>query len=431
MRLEINAGGLDSFFNGVSSFINADVNTANSNNLINSFQTVVSKTNSLNGGVGVLGTALGYIQTCKASEEARIFAVQSVKEKTDNFIQTAIRIDAEVAEMVSCSQESFYQTNPWLRPPTPPSNFDRFCNGVTEVWDGVVEFYKEHKKVIDTILIVAGAVLAIAAVICTGGMALAPLLAGGLTALGVASGTALTIATVTSLTIAGIAVVSTIGSSTLNIIDTWGEIDNPAFNTWQSVLNWTSGISNVLYSVGSIYNSVKGISNSSLKAYSEAWIKDSGFRKAISGADKFNFVIKPNSSTFWAGLGRDGENVAKSSAFATGRSTLESTMESQGIARPATDAAWREASASYAMRSSGNIKALLTDAVGGTYFDASGNLKIIGDTWLNTERILVNINPNITSLNNLGRTFQIGSFFTGIMSFGESAGSILSVTAVG
>jgi len=182
MRLEINAGGLDSFFNGVSSFINADVNTANSNSLINSFQTVVSKTNSLNGGVGVLGTALGYIQTCKASEEARIFAVQSVKEKTDNFIQTAIRIDAEVAEMVSCSQEAFYKTNPWLRPPSPPPSptlldcikdgADRFFESAADVakkcWDGVVKFVKSPiGKIIIGVVIIAALVVA---TVLTGGL---------------------------------------------------------------------------------------------------------------------------------------------------------------------------------------------------------------------------------------------------------------------
>ena len=178
-------------------------------------------------------------------------------------------MDAAVAVTVNGSQEAFYKTNPWLRPPTPPSDWDKFGGGVADdaknCWGGVVDFYEEHKKIIDTILIVAGAVLAIDAVICTGGMALAPLLAGGLTALGVLAATAATVATVTSLVVAGIAVTSTLASSTLNIIDTWGEIDNPAFNTWQSVLNWTSGISNGLYSVGSIYNSVRGITNQSIE----------------------------------------------------------------------------------------------------------------------------------------------------------------------
>ena len=100
--------------------------------------------------------------------------------------------------------------------------------------------------------IIVGAALAIAAVVMTGGAALVPLL----TALGAAAGTAANI----SLAVAAIAVVSTIGAAALNIVDTWGDIDNPTFNALQSALNWTSMISNGLYSIGNIYNSIKGVS---------------------------------------------------------------------------------------------------------------------------------------------------------------------------
>ena len=104
--------------------------------------------------------------------------------------------------------------------------------------------------------IIVGAALAIAAVVMTGGAALVPLLSMLLTAAGVSASTALTVATIMS-SVAAIAVVSTIGTSALNIIDTWGNIDDPAFNTWQSVLNWTSIISNGLYSIGMLYNSIE------------------------------------------------------------------------------------------------------------------------------------------------------------------------------
>ena len=121
----------------------------------------------------------------------------------------------------------------------------------------------------------SGAALAIAAVVMTGGAALVPLL----TALGAAAGTAANI----SLAVAAIAVVSTIGAAALNIVDTWGDIDNPAFNALQSALNWTSMISNGLYSIGSIYNGIKGIGNAALREYSKSWIRNANFRNAISG----------------------------------------------------------------------------------------------------------------------------------------------------
>ncbi len=130
MRLEINAGGLDSFFNGVCSLITVGINNATSDSLINSFQNVTNKTCGISGGVGTLSTALGYINTRKTAEETRKIAVQNVRGKTDNFIQTSLRVDKSVAGIVKNSTEAFYRTNPWLRPPAPPSDWDRFCSGV-------------------------------------------------------------------------------------------------------------------------------------------------------------------------------------------------------------------------------------------------------------------------------------------------------------
>lgn len=418
MRLEINSGGLDSFFNGVSSFTSSGINTVNNNNLINSFQTVQNKTNNICGGVGTLGVALGYIQIRKSTEEARNIAVENVKSKTDSLIQTSLRVDNEVATMVRSSQEEFYKTNPWLRPPSPPSDWDRFWGGVAdtakECWDGVVDFYIEHKKIIDTILIVAVAIFAVAVVFITGGMALTPMLAAGLSFLGVGAGTALTIATYASLAVAGIAVLSGVFSSALNVIDIWWEIDNPAFNAWQKGLNKASAWTNGFYSLGSFYNASHGITNQALKSYSRAWLNDSEFRSAISGANKFNFTLDPNKSTFWAGLGEDGAKSAQETAAISGRSTLAETLNSQKIPLP-TD--WRPASASFALRSSGEVQVLLGDGLGKILPDG----RIIGEIWSNTESILLNINPYVTGIQGVARTFQIGSLFTGIISFEEAA----------
>ena len=132
----------------------------------------------------------------------------------------------------------------------------------------VGEWCKEHwKEILITVTIVIGAVLAIVAVVATGGMALVPLLTMSLAIFGISAGLVTTIATITSLSVATIAILSTLGSSTLNIIDTWENIDNSVFNTFQNILNWTSTISNCFYSIGSIYSSVKGISNADLRNY--------------------------------------------------------------------------------------------------------------------------------------------------------------------
>ena len=281
----------------------------------------------------------------------------------------------------------------------------------------VGEWCKEHwKEILITVTIVIGAVLAIVAVVATGGMALVPLLTTVLTTFGVSAGLATTIATITSLSVASIAILSTLGSSTLNIIDTWWNIDNSVFNTFQNILNWTSTISNCFYSIGSIYSSVKEILNADLRNYGKQWTANPQFRSAISGASEYNFTLKSDSSTFCSGIGDEGicngDQIAANCADKMVRYTLETTLSSKGIelpncdvSNPSTISAWNSASSSYAMHSSGNVEALLGNTVRST------------SVWNVFERTILRINPNVgnitiytpTAVNVITHTTQVGS----------------------
>ena len=198
-----------------------------------------------------LDDVIGMIQASTQLQDQKIESLEAFCQKTEEFIADTVRIDEEAAAVINQSKEDFYNQYNYLRPDAEKSDWEAF-------WDNAAEWCAEHwKEIVTTVTIIIGAALAIAAVVTTGGAALVPLLSTLLTAIGVSAGTAMTAATIISFTVAAIAVGSTIGSSALNIIDTWGNIDNPTFNTWQSVLNWTSIISNGLYSAGNIYNSVK------------------------------------------------------------------------------------------------------------------------------------------------------------------------------
>lgn len=373
---------------------------------------------SVDSGICSLEDVAQELRVSTKTNDDRIEALESFNTANEAFISIAVQKDDDVAAEVNRSKNDFYAKYEYLRPASEKSKWDVF-------WEDVGEWCKEHwKEIVMTVVIVVGAVLAIAAVVCTGGMALAPMLAAGLTALGVASGTALTAATVISLVVAGVAVLSTVGSSVMNLIDLWGDMSgNSAFQTWKSILNLTSTISNGLYSIGSLYNGVKGISNKSLQEYSRRWLNNTeGFRDAILGADKFNFAVKPDTATFWAGLGRDGEEVAKAYAGSNGRTTLELTMEQQHFTFPDSKAGWDAASSSFAMRASGKVEGLLNMSEIGKILP---NGKVIGSTWLNIESIILNINPNVTSFNGIARVFQLGSSLTGTFSFGESLINLL------
>ena len=366
-----------------------------------------SKTLNIRKSVCDLDDVIGMVQTSTQIQEQKAESLEAFSQKTEEFTAEVVRIDEEAAAVINQSKEDFYNKYNYLKP-------DAEKNFLEEWFDDAAAWCAEHwQEIVTTAAIIVGAALAIAAVVITGGAALVPLLSTLLTAAGVSAGAAMTAAAIISFTVAVIAVGSTIGSSVLNIVDTWGNIDNPMFNAWQSALNWTSMISNGLYSIGSIYNGIKGIENGALRKFGKSWREDSNFRNAIGGADKFQFSVQPDTSTFWAGLGKDGQYIAKDKAASLGRTTLESTIESQNIAEPVGNLAWDSASASYAMRSSGGVMTIMNQDMLGKILP---NGRMIGQTWLTVERVILNVNPHVTSIDGILRTWQIGSFLSGVFS---------------
>lgn len=308
MRIEISSGGVG----GVAvSELQRDLSTYidNATSVIACFKTVKGSTSGLNGGVGNLEGALSSVDSRVQSEETKLQDAKNIQNRIDGFIDLATIVDNSVSEKVNKNKNELYRVNPWLKPTTSVEEeipwyeqawnwlcgagetvvegAKRAWNWVSDTaakaWNGIVAFYNEHKKIIDTVLIVVGAVAAIAAVIATGGLvgaALVPLL----TALGASTA----IASAISATVAIIAVVSTVAASTLNIFDVWMEIDNPTFNGWQKGLNITSAVSNILYSIGGIYNSIKGyklFSRIDWSGYPEGAQKPTGFYRVLDGEE--------------------------------------------------------------------------------------------------------------------------------------------------
>ena len=357
---------------------------------VESLKTELSELNKkaarVDSGVCDLSDIISSVETCTRIEEDRIEALEDFQASMEEFVNDAVRIDSKAADAVNGNKENFYEEYDYLRPDSEKSGWEIF-------WEDVGSWCKEHwKEIVTTVVIVAGAALAIAAVVCTGGVALAPMLAAGLTALGMASGTALTVATVTSLVVAGIAVASTLASSTLNLIDLWGDMSgNSTFQTWRTAMNWTSMISNGFYSVGSIFNSAHGITNQGLREYSKAFFNKNQFASQLP--------TTPDSSAFWSGLGKNGAETARSVADDAGLSTLEHTMERNGVnlptwdkANPASITAWKDASAAYAWNSSGRVTAILGDTVRS------------GSVWRTIEYPLLTINPNVSIIVNTSGT---------------------------
>lgn len=81
-----------------------------------------------------------------------------------------------------------------------------------------------------------------------------------------------------------------------------------------------------------------------MREYSKAWLKNPEFRNAISGADRYGFALKPDASTFWSGISdkgmKNGEFITSNCADKMGRTTLESTLTSNGIDMPTWNATY-------------------------------------------------------------------------------------------
>ena len=308
MRIEIGAGGISTCSSVYDYQLNMYSFADRVDDVLSCFKMIKAETENLNGGVGNLHEAVNEVSDVIDENSQRQADVKSVRSKTNSFLDLAIRVDQQVAVKVMQNREQFYRVHEWLRPNPPEEEksflgqmWDWLCgvgeavvegikegwNWITDtakkIWDGLVAFYEENKKIIDTILIAAGAVLAVAAVVGTGGLALAPLLGSiGLSA---------SAAAFFSSAVGVVAVISTIGSSALNIYDIWVGIENSNIKSIQNVLNFVSGVTNIAYNVGTLYNSVKDyrmFRRADMVGYPENAPQPKGYYRLLDGDEYSN-----------------------------------------------------------------------------------------------------------------------------------------------
>lgn len=208
MRIEISAGGLSAGI-AVAKY-QADMASFDSDTegIISSFKTVYQKACNLSGGIGTLRDAVGELSERIQEEEARKEAASTVRKKTNDFLELTIRVDKQVASLVNKNKDEFYQMNPWLKPavatddaPWYEKAWDWLCDKgekfaddvkgaltwvadtTKKAWNGLVEFYNEHKHLCQILIGVAAIAAAVVVTVVTGGAALPALLAMAKTAI--------------------------------------------------------------------------------------------------------------------------------------------------------------------------------------------------------------------------------------------------------
>lgn len=194
MRIEINAGGLDGaiaiseYQSNISSFV------ASTESMISSFKAVTSATYNLSGGVGNLQEALDNINTRIQNEEDKKSDAIAIRQKSNDFLNLAVRVDKQVSTLVNKNKDEFYRTNPWLKPDINDDEkswiekgwnwlcetgeaisegvnqaWNGFKDTVSKAWAGLVDFYEKHKKAIATVLLVVAAI-AVLVLVPAGGL---------------------------------------------------------------------------------------------------------------------------------------------------------------------------------------------------------------------------------------------------------------------
>lgn len=280
MRIEINAEGISGAITVLQFQAAVSKHLEKSNDVISAFVTVQRKTSRIDGQIPRLQEAQAALAERVQIEENRKVQINRVKQSVEDFLSHTVETDARVSDCVSQNAEKFYQVNPWLRPKVTQrekkwydkalelllgpayqifANRDQIVDAITKGWNAAVQFYQEHKKEVDTALLVIGAIAAVAGVIASGGVALVPLIAGFLEIMGATGATALTIATGISLGIGASAIVATAASTTLNVIDVWSENTDPNFQKAKNLMNQLSFTLNLIYSVGNFFNKVTGV----------------------------------------------------------------------------------------------------------------------------------------------------------------------------
>lgn len=135
----------------MASFINQQ------EDVVGAFKAVRTSTYNLNGGVGNLGGAVDALSQRISDEEQNKANAEEIRNKSNQFLDLAIRVDKQVAVNVKKNREEFYQVHPWLRPPVPEEDkpwyekaWDFLCDTVEDVVEGVKQGWETLKEFVGT-----------------------------------------------------------------------------------------------------------------------------------------------------------------------------------------------------------------------------------------------------------------------------------------
>lgn len=143
-------------------------------NLKEEFSTLKKKAMAVSAGICNLEDVISSISAAVQTQEDKADALESFREKTEEFIEDAVQTDEAVAEKVNQNKDNFYDKYSYLKPDCEKSKWEKFCEGCKKVAEWCKENWESIVKIVVAVVIIVA--LGIASVL-TGGV-LAVILAG-------------------------------------------------------------------------------------------------------------------------------------------------------------------------------------------------------------------------------------------------------------
>ena len=105
-----------------------------------------------------LDDVIGMVQTSTQIQEQKMESLETIRQKTEEFVEEAVRIDEDAADAINQNKEDFYNKYNYLKPDAEKSDWEAF-------WDNAAKWCKEHWESICHVVI-AIVVVAIAIGVC-------------------------------------------------------------------------------------------------------------------------------------------------------------------------------------------------------------------------------------------------------------------------
>lgn len=135
-------------------------------NLKEEFSTLKNKAMSVSASICDLNDVINSISATVKTQEDKAEALESFREKSEEFIDDAVRIDDDVADKVNQNKDDFYDKYSYLKPECEKSKWEKFCDGCKKVAEWCKENWESIVKIVVAVVILVA--LGIAMVL-TGG----------------------------------------------------------------------------------------------------------------------------------------------------------------------------------------------------------------------------------------------------------------------